>query len=93
MNTNAYDHDKFLTIAECLSISGYANAYFRMKVLKLGKIEHHTEMIPGSSIPRVLVNKASFEKYLVEHPRGADTKALKSEIEELKAQLKALRGE
>ena len=70
MNTKSYDSKKWMTISQCLSVSGYHNAYFRMKVLKAGKIEFKKEMIPGTQIPRILVDKASFENYLKGHPKG-----------------------
>jgi hypothetical protein len=92
MNTRSYDREVWATIAECLSESGYANAYFRMHLLKLGKIEFKKEMIPGTSIPRILVNRASFAEYLKNHPKGAENGKLQEEISQLKAELAQLKA-
>ena len=73
MNAKSYDTKKHMTVAECLEASGYANAYFRMKVLKLGKIPSIKEMIPGTQIPRILVDRAAFEQWMKDHPRGERT--------------------
>ena len=73
MITQNYDKKLWMTIDECLKVSGYHNSYFRMKVLKLGKIEAKKEFIPGTQIPRVLVNRKSFEQYMIDHPRGERT--------------------
>ena len=70
MNTQDYDAKIWMTINECLKASGYHNAHFRMHILKEGRIEHKKEMITGTQIPRVLVKRASFEKYMKEHPRA-----------------------
>jgi hypothetical protein len=92
MNTKTYDTTKYMTIEECLKESGYGNAHFRMHIVKEGKVESIKEMIPGTNIPRILVLKTSFAEYLKNHPRGEANKALKAEIETLKAKLAELQG-
>ena len=70
MDTKSYDTKKYMTVAECLKESGYQNAYFRMKVLKENKIPSIKEMIPGTQIPRILVDRKAFEQWMKDHPRG-----------------------
>jgi len=86
-----YDTEKWLTISEALIASGYGNAYLRMKLLKPGKITSVKEMIPGTQIPRTLIDRASFESWMSTHPRtGALTLEEKTAVAKL---LQELRGE
>lgn len=74
MATNQnYDSKKYVTVKEALQITGYANAYLRMKLLKEGKIAHVKENIPGTVVPRILIERESLERWMKEHPRGSKT--------------------
>lgn len=84
MNTKSYDKNRWMTINECLKVSGYHNAYFRMKLLKTGKIDSTKENIPGTNIPRILVDRKSFETYMKDHPKNSKTVLTEEMLEVLR---------
>ena len=69
MKHRDFDSTKYLTVNECLEISGFHNAYFR-KLLKLGKIKGEKKFISDTKIERWLVERESLEDYL---SRGSHT--------------------
>jgi hypothetical protein len=77
-NTN-YDSSKYYTVKDALRISGYSNAHLRMGLLKTGKIDSIKENISGTSIPRILIDRKSFDAYLASHPRNASASQLSEE--------------
>jgi len=82
MNAQSYDHEKWITVKEALRVSGYGNSYLRMHLLKEGKIESKREMIPGTSIERILIDRQSFEAWIKNHERADVVRVTKSEYDE-----------
>jgi len=57
-------NEDWLTIKQALELTGYGNAHLRMNILKAGKVDHVRSTVPGTSIPRILVNKNSLLEYM-----------------------------
>jgi hypothetical protein len=85
MDTRSFDTARFCTVKEALAISGYGEVHLRMNLLKNGKVEHIKENIPGTSIPRILIDRKSLEQYMQRNPRGSKTQLSDEQIECLKA--------
>lgn len=67
MDAKSYDRTKYVTVREALAMTGYGNSYLRMHLLKEGKIESIRECIPGTSIERILIVRASLEAWMKSH--------------------------
>lgn len=69
MDANKFDHTKYATIKEALTITGYDNPYLR-KLLNTGKIKAVKIAIPGSNILRWLIDREALDAYV---SRGTHT--------------------
>lgn len=72
MDTKAYDSKKWMTIKEFKALSGFQDPHIRQHLLKPDekgrvRIPSIVEAIPGTTIPRRLIDRAAAMEYLRTH--------------------------
>lgn len=70
-NNGDFDPKTELTMKQAIAEGHWEGSepHFRMKVVLAGKIKFRKVAMKGTNIPRIYLDRASFEAYMREHPR------------------------